>query len=387
MSKNKTVNEMMQYKTINTRGDSYIMRKKVIIAALMLSMVTCLTACKNDKKADETNDLAVEETSSARGTTIDDALNYVTLGDYKGLTLSVAEVTDEDINNYIQTNLLDANVSYEQIKEGTIKNGDTVNINYVGKKDGVAFDGGTDDSEEGYNLEIGSGNFIPGFEEGLVGKKIGDTVDLDLTFPEDYQNEELKGQAVVFTVTINYVCGDEKKPELTDDFVASNTAYKTVAEYKDSVKEIINNQNVSIANQDVWNQVLEGATVSEYPEEDIKLTQTSMLNYYNSMAQSYGMELDDVLSTFGTTQETFNEDTRETAESIVKEKLVALAIAKTENLEISDELYNEKLETYAANYGYESAEAMEATVSKDEMMQQIYCELGMNYVMDNVVNE
>ena len=140
------------------------------------------------------------------------ALDYVELGEYKGLTVEVSPttVTDEEVIKQIRANA--GSDILEEVTEGTVEEGDTANIDYEGKLDGEAFDGGT---AKDTDLEIGSGTFIPGFEDGLIGVKIGDTVDLPLTFPENY-TEELAGKDVVFTVTVNSV---KRMPELTDDLV------------------------------------------------------------------------------------------------------------------------------------------------------------------------
>ncbi|MFA9463646.1 MAG: trigger factor [Velocimicrobium sp.] len=348
------------------------MRKKLVVATLIMSMVAALVGC--GKK---------EEKSS----TLTDATKAVTLGDYKGLSLEVEEVTPEAVVEYINTNLLSPNAAYEQIKEGTIKDGDMVNINYAGKIDGTAFEGGTDDSEAGSNLQIGSNTFIDGFEKGLIGVKVGDTLDLNLTFPKDYGKDELNGKDVVFTVTVNYICGDQITPELTDDFVASNTDYKSVDDYKAYVKDTLTKTNQTDAETNLWKKAVGNATISEYPQEDVDAALSSMLNYYTSMSSYYGMDLDTILSYYGTTQDTFNDDMLDTAKNIVAEKMVALAIANTENVKITDDLYNAKLDEYVSSYGYDDVDALKAAVSEDEINQQIYIELGKQVVIDNAVTK
>ena len=200
--------------------------KKEVLAALLLGM-TGAAVMASGVCADETEALtevqteAVSEQAEAQidapawyieeivdpGERPDyEAGRYVTLGQYKGLTIVLdgLEVTEEEIDAYIEDAAAQAGLNQ---KEGTVKEGDVVNIDYSGKKDGVAFDGGT---AQGAALEIGSGTFIPGFEEGLIGVNTGETVDLDLTFPENYGAEELAGAETVFTVTVNYI---EAAPE------------------------------------------------------------------------------------------------------------------------------------------------------------------------------
>lgn len=152
---------------------------------------------------------------------MDDVSKYVTIGEYKGLTLdnTVEAVTDDMVDGRIKEELQN---KAEEVTEGSVQNGDVVTINYVGTKDGVAFDGGTANN---YELTIGSGTFIDGFEDGIIGMKKGETKDLDLTFPEEYSSEELAGQEVVFKVTLQSF---KRAPELTDTWVAKNTDCKSV---------------------------------------------------------------------------------------------------------------------------------------------------------------
>ena len=169
--------------------------KKVFALTLSLTLI-CLVFAGCGKK-DSKSGAAFDRLLYKNG--LD---GYVTLGEYKGLTVdTAAEDYKEAYDSFAQSDAEEKQL-YSQKTEGKVANGDVANIDYEGKKDGVAFDGGT---AQGYDLTIGSGQFIPGFEDGLIGKEIGSTVDLNLTFPEGYQSAELAGQDVVFTVKINYV--------------------------------------------------------------------------------------------------------------------------------------------------------------------------------------
>ena len=190
----------------------------VLLAAVMaFSLAACggedtdgTTAAETEESSstDET-EAAAEEPEYFSAFNLDNLSDYVQLGEYKGIEVTAQDttVTDEDVETELQSQVENATPIYEEITEGTVADGDVVNIDYEGTLDGVAFDGGTDTD---FNLTIGSGQFIDGFEDGLIGKNIGDTVELNLTFPEDYTvNSDLAGQDVVFTVTINYVQGEE----------------------------------------------------------------------------------------------------------------------------------------------------------------------------------
>ena len=210
------------------------------------------------------------------------ALDYVELGEYKGLTVEVSPttVTDEEVLKQIRANA--GSDILEEVTEGTVEEGDTANIDYEGKLDGEAFDGGT---AKDTDLEIGSGTFIPGFEDGLIGVKIGDTVDLPLTFPENY-TEELAGKDVVFTVTVNSV---KRMPELTDDLVNQITdgEYTDVDSYKESVRKDLEDAKVasrpSEINNSLLTQIAATSTIKEYPQELVDYAANNMKNYYKRM--------------------------------------------------------------------------------------------------------
>lgn len=230
------------------------MKKKTYLVVLALCTALAITACGTSadnkgetKSTAETQDTADKTDSAESGSdsdknskdtasgdtrlvSVDDVSKYITIGQYKGLTLdnSVEAVTDDMVDGRVQEELQN---KAEEVTEGTVQNGDIVTINYVGTKDGVAFDGGTANN---YELTIGSGTFIDGFEDGIIGMKKGQTKDLDLTFPEEYSSEELAGQEVVFKVTLQSF---KRAPELTDDWAAKNTDCKTAEDYKKEIQQ------------------------------------------------------------------------------------------------------------------------------------------------------
>ena len=270
---------------------------------------------------------------------------YVKLGEYKGL-----EYTEEDINvtkKEIKAeidNRLSAKATTKESKKGTVKDGDNVNIDYVGKIDGKEFDGG---SAEGYVLTIGSGSFIDGFEEGLIGKKIGDKVTLDLKFPDDYSNEDVAGKDVTFEVKINSK-QVTKTPEYNEDFIKENSDYDNKKDYEASVKEDLIKSKTetaeSTAKQTLWSQAVENAEVKKYPEGAVDQEQQAIIEQYKLMAQNYNMEWDDFLETYmQTTDEEFTEQAKTYGESVAKQKLVLYAIADKENLKVSNKDYKDRL--------------------------------------------
>ena len=277
--------------------------KLLLVSALAVSLVGC--GAKNTEESTEqvsTETVAEGEESSSDETSaaiyfkdiqVDD---YVTLGEYKGLEVlqSKQEVTQQDIDNFIHYTLEGYSELQPITDRDVVENGDTANIDYEGKKDGVAFDGGT---AAGQDLVIGSGTFIPGFEEGLVGVKVGETVELNLTFPEEYHSEELAGQSVVFTVTVNSI-SRHVDPELTDEFVAGLgiEGISTVDEFQEYAKKGLEDQALEDYNYNVKMQVLtlviNNAQIKEPPVELIekyKNVTNSQMEYQASM---YGVDLE-----------------------------------------------------------------------------------------------
>lgn len=305
----------------------------------------------------------------------------VTLGQYKGLKLYEVD------SSVIAQELVELMAGYAELAvvDRAAEEGDTVNINYIGKKDGVAFEGGTDDSAEGYNLELGSGSFIDGFEEGLIGAVAGEVRDLDLTFPENYGNAELAGQAVVFTVTVNAV-QEKVTPELTDDFAKENLEFDTVAEYVSALYEVRNEE--SFYNQ-ISTALMESSTVENYPSDLVEIEKQSLIDYYISYAQMYssylGMDEETTLAAmFGfESRAALEAYAEEYAFNVVKNMLVLTEVAVQENLTISEEEYQKRALIYALSYGYEDVASFEADYGAETVFEAI----TMDYIMDYIISQ
>ena len=317
------------------------------------------------------------------------ALDYVAVGEYKGLMVTVdpIQVTDADIDEALEDRVASADL-YDDRTEGTVQEGDTVNIDYEGKKDGVAFDGGT---AQGYDLTIGSDTFIDGFEDGLIGVEVGDTVDLDLTFPEEYHSEELAGQAVVFTVTVNSV---KAMPEVTDELVelVSDGAYSTVDGYRAYLKEILESQaqenQEALIYQDLMTQLYNTCTISEYPQDLVDYSEASMTQVYQGYAQQYGMEFADFIETFfGMTEEQFYEAVEELVKENLQQELILIAVAEEEGLTISDEEFQSGCQEYADNNGYESVDDLIADYNEPILRINLLMDKTLRFVRENAVIE
>lgn len=284
---------------------------------------------------------------------------YVTLADYKNLKVTAVRpsVDDESIESYINSRLLVGKITSRAVKEG-----DVVDIDFEGKKDGVAFDGGT---ASGYKLAIGSGSFIPGFEDGLVGVMPGETVDLNLTFPENYTNEEMAGQDVVFTVTVNGIEGSASYETVTPEEMAEmGLSYKTKEEVWEAGKtEVEKNAEETYnanAKSAVVQKVVEESTIKSVPDYLIEEEAQNYNHYLESLAQAmYNMDLETfVTNAYGVTMEQYNARMNEMFTDTVEQYLVMEAVSRAEGMEISETMISEKADQEAAEYGYASGEEL-----------------------------
>lgn len=315
------------------------------------------------------------------------ALDYVVLGEYKGLTVvpPSTEATEEEVDSEIRLNIQLAG-ALETVEGGTVQDGDTVNIDYEGKKDGEAFDGGT---AKGYDLEIGSHLFIDGFEAGLVGVNAGETVDLPLSFPENYFSEELAGQEVVFTVTVNEI---KRAPELSDELASKITdgEYADVASYRAHVREELEKtKETERSNQiksDLLTQIANTSGIKDYPQEMVDFGAANMKSYYKQQAEAYSMEFAEFLdSLLGITEEEFDEQVEMAIKQNMQQELYLKAIAETEGIELTDEEYTGGCETLAADYNYDSADEFVAAYGEDTIRVSLLQEKVLDFLVDNAV--
>ena len=325
----------------------------------------------------ETTTVVEEESSDSAQTEIDrvsdredyvgfqdlDIDKYVTLGDYKKMKVTATrpKVSEDGIEDYINSRLLVGTITNRPIKKG-----DVADIDYVGKKDGVAFEGGT---ASGYKLSIGSGGFIPGFEDGLVGVNVGETVDLNLTFPENYRNTAMAGQEVVFTVTVNSIEGSAEYATVTPEEMAEmGLPYKTKEEVweagKRAMEENAEETYTANARSAVVRKVVEESTVQSIPEYLIEEEAQNYNRYIESLAKSmYDMDLETfVTSAYGVTMEQYNSQMNEMFTETIKQYLVMEAVARAEKMEITEEMIAEKADEEATEYGYASGEELIADV-------------------------
>lgn len=338
------------------------MKKKLYLAVLATCMMLAWNGCGNDKEIAE-NDTAAEQTEqtsdaadsdesgSTRLVSVDNIEKYVTIAEYKGIALdhSVAEVTDENVEKRVAQNLQGKSEEVTD-KDAVIQNGDTATINFVGTKDGVAFEGGTANN---YDLVIGSGTMIPGFEEGILGMKKGETKDITVTFPENYQSSELAGQEAVSQITVQSF---KRPPELTDTWAAANTDYKTADEYRASVRTQLEqeaqDQAESSLRSTAWTTVYSNSEVVEYPEKDIEEATQEFRSQIEAYAKQGNMELGDFVKSQGVSMDDFEAQCQQYAQNKVKQNLIIQGIMDAEGMTLEDEeslaIQNELVEKYAS---------------------------------------
>lgn len=346
------------------------MKKRLIALLAATCMAGTLCACGGNESTAEDNLFNI------------DVDKYVTLGEYKGMELNVAEptVSDEDLAYYVNQEFSYLVTAENGITDRAVENGDTTNIDYVGKKDGVAFDGGT---ASGASLTIGSGQFIDGFEEGLIGVMPGETVDLNLTFPENYTSADLAGQEVVFTVTVNYIM-----PEVSDEVIAAagNANYSNVAELEEYMYNYLYNNATATYNNQVESAIISNVIANstyadELPTALTEKYKTNITVNIGSTASYYGMDAETYATTvYGTDLETL---VNEYALESTKQALAFQAIAKAEGLELTDEELDLELSEYALNNGYGSVEEFLGEASKDDFKEYFMFLKVMDFIKEN----
>lgn len=349
------------------------MRKmRVVVSAVLAGMILAmtLTGCG---KVDNANPKPED---------------YIELGLYKGLEYEMpsGEVTEEEIQEELMY-LASSVATQEVITEGTVENGDLANIDYIGTLNGVAFDGGT---AQGYDLSIGSHTFIDGFEDGLLGVNIGDTVDLNLTFPENYGAADLAGQAVVFTVTVNYVTRDNI-PEITDELIKeiSEGQYTNLEDYKADLVEQMKADNLEYINSQAYTELLKMAVdnaevIKDIPQEYIQGKISRMLINVQDYAKAYGMDIESFLQQYmGLTQEEYKSQSIEYAVEAAKQSLVLQAIAAAEGISISDEEMQQAIDEYVELYNYKDEDDFRSQTNMDDFEEYILTSKVEEFLYEN----
>jgi len=274
----------------------------------------------------------------------------VELGEYKGIEVEKNEynVTDEDVENELKT-MQDRNARLVAVEDREVKEGDTVVIDYSGSVDGEKFEGGT---AENQTLEIGSGQFIPGFEEQLVGKNTGEDVEVNVEFPEDYQAEELKSKKAKFDVKIHEI-KEKELPELDDEFAKDVSEFDTLDELKEDIKAKLEKEAKDKEEAELQNSVIEKVMENskvDIPEVMIDSQTDEEIKNLDYKLRYQGLDLEKYLELTNSKIEDLKEQLKPNAEKLVESDLVLEAIGKKENIEASDEDVDKELEKYSEQY-------------------------------------
>jgi len=322
--------------------------------------------------------------------TKDNIFEFVTLGQYKGIVYDAAPeetVTEAKIDERIKSDLSEWS-DYVEITDRAVQMGDTAIIDFEGFLDGVPFTGG---AAEGADLVIGSGTFIPGFEEQIVGHIIGDEFDINVTFPADYGNSpELAGQHVVFKIKLHAIYA-EIAPELTEEFVQDNLGVGSIAEYRSMVREqleveLVENAENYVRNQ-IWSAIFDNATIHKYPQVEIDFRMNMAFSEIEYMAMMYGVEVSVIVQQYtGLSVDDFVDlQLMPNTTSDVGFDLVLRAIAVTEGIYISDAEFDEAVAGFIEEYGYEDEEQFFTSVGKHSVYLVLLSPLVEEIVMSSAI--
>ena len=347
-------------------------KKKIFAVAAILAMAVFAAACGKKGTESKASASDIKESAAASPSTLTEdspeikelenmtvpeepkvsEMGKITLPDFKTISVTVApmeNVTQEEGDAVIQQALAES----PEVVEDAAKEGDTVNIDYSGSIDGVKFDGGTAEKQD---LKLGSGQFIPGFEDQLIGAKAGETVTVKVTFPEQYGNADLAGKAAEFEVKVNEV---KREPELSDEWVKNydGTTAETIESYRDQIREQLQNRkefNYHSEIQDQAIQQISEKTEVELSKNFLDYAKAYILNAQLSQYKQYGMGAADVINMSGKTVEQFKEDAYANAEAYAKQLFIMRKIADEQNIRATDELLDELAKAESSLTGEET---------------------------------
>ena len=389
------------------------MKKKIVAVLLCLTLAFSVTGCGKDKKSESVEN--TESTEVVSSAAIDfDPLDYVELGDYMGLSVALTDdysVSDDDVKTFIENSVITNYPYYVDTDKTVVEDGDAVNIDYEGLKDGVAFSGGTATDTV---LEIGSNTFIDGHEFGgqivetgadVTKFKVGDKVTLNLTFPESYKNTDRAGQAVVFNVTINKIVEkqDITYDNMTDEYVAyvnakASLGYDTVDEMKADARNYMESSKESSKKSAIRSAVMdklgEVCTVKEIPDGLLDARMEEVMAQYESYYCSDGSSLKDyVENTANQDYDEFVSNVTDEVTSDLKTQMILEAIAEKEGIEFDQDGFDSYVGNLMSNYSYSDESTLYKSYglsadSGKEYLKKVYvCNLALQKVVDSATVE
>ncbi|MFW6389713.1 MAG: trigger factor, partial [Halanaerobiales bacterium] len=310
----------------------------------------------------------------------------VELGEYTGFNMEneEVEISNEEINDYL-SNIQERNSQLENTDKEFVEDGDYVIIDFEGSIDGESFPGG---SEEEFGLEIGSGDFVPGFEAELIGHKVGEEFEFDLTFPEDYQAEDLAGEKATFKVEIKEI-KQKVVPELDDEFAQEVSEYDTLKEYKDEIKSRMKEEKQSRADNEIEQKILDKiaeTTEINIPEKLIEDELNRMYRNFAMQVSQQGLNIDDYFEQTGMDEEIWKEQNHDTAKNRVRNNLILEAISEDKEIEVTDKDIDEKIAEFADRFDQEPEdlkEQLKKTGRLDGLKSDIKVEKTLDYLKTN----
>ena len=313
----------------------------------------------------------------------------VGLGKYKGVEVEKTDVTvtDEEVEEELKKEQ-EKNAAMKEITDRAVADGDKVNLDFEGFVDGVAFEGG---KGEDYPLTIGSGAFIPGFEEQLIGAKIGEEIEVNVTFPKEYQSEDLAGKPAVFKCKVLKIT-EKVLPELNDEFADDVSEFSTLEEYKADIKKNLEAKKAERARTEKENKVIDAIIADseiEIPEAMLRAQQEQIVDEFAQRLQSQGLSIDQYFSYMGTSREKMVEESKDQADKRIRTRLVLEEIVKAENIVATDEDFETELTKLAEAYGtdLDTVKKLFEGREKDRMMEDIAVQKAVSFVADNAVEK
>jgi trigger factor len=331
------------------------------------------------------------------GSLLQDYSDYVELGQYEGIeyTPMDTEVTDDELQAQVDYFLQQLGET-EELTEGTVQDGDTINLDYIGYCDGEAFEGGSTDGA-GTTLTIGSNTYIDDFEEQLIGHEVGEEgIEVNVTFPDPYtNNEELSGKDATFVCTINSISKTTYPEELTDDLVAANTEYDTVNSFMDALRmdyeSYKEEQAESQMNTDIITAVIENATINSYPEDEVASLTEQTVNAAKENATNYGIDYETYLSYLSDedgnsyTEETYYAAAEDYIRELLKEKMVVCMIAKKQGFTVTKKDVDEYVANEVAENTSLDADTIYESYSMEDLAYAVVYDQVMEYLIEKAI--
>lgn len=372
--------------------------KKRILALILLGCLAFSGCGKETKDVQADTEDSVDETEATGDETEDETDNtpisddtiadkgidaFMTLGEYEGiaLTRTIYTVTDEDVEEQIASDLETYPMEMDD-PDATVAMNDLINLDYSGSVDGEVFDGGTAQDQE---LKIGSGQFIDGFEDQMIGMKVGESGEINVTFPEDYSSTDLAGKDAVFAVTVNSIVSRPLDAP-TDEWVQENFEQETVDEYRADVKARLEEENETTTNNniadDAWDAVFATASFIQYPKDMLDECYEQQKLSYENYATAYGMSYDEFMEAVGIT----DDDLMDAAKNSLQNMLTLEYICIKEDMGEDSDAYQERLQDVLAANGFESRDAaIEMGVSEWQLDFVVKYNCVMDYIVEHAV--